>query len=110
MWLMGVDEQGFMYCFGSSKLEGLMAGLGVPVRMPWLSPSQQPALYNNPLEGRLGGYYPCRDITMSRPPYFHALATFFCKSNRLYRIYVRPDELVFIWAGKGGEGTAGSMR
>lgn len=76
--------------------------------MPWLSPSQQPALYNNPLEGRLGGYYPCRDITMSRPPYFHALATFFCKSNRLYRIYVRPDELVFIWAGKGGEGTAGA--
>jgi hypothetical protein len=42
------------------------------------------------------------------PPYFHALAVFACKSNRLYRIYVRPDELVFIWAGAGMEGVAGA--
>lgn len=42
------------------------------------------------------------------PPYFHALAAFVCKSNRLYRIYVRPDELLFIWAGSGMEGMAGA--
>src|SRR5437667_12027162 len=42
------------------------------------------------------------------PPYFHALAAFACKSNRLYRIYVRPDELVCIWAGSGMEGVAGA--
>jgi hypothetical protein len=42
------------------------------------------------------------------PPFFHALAVFACKSNRLYRIYVRPDELVFIWAGAGMEGVAGA--
>jgi hypothetical protein len=40
-------------------------------------------------------------------PYFHAMAVFACKGNRLYRIYVRPDDLVFIWAGSGGEGMAG---
>ncbi|MFO0817111.1 MAG: hypothetical protein U1A77_04150 [Pirellulales bacterium] len=41
------------------------------------------------------------------PPFFHALAVFFCKRNRLYRIYICPDELVFVWAGKGAEGLAG---
>jgi hypothetical protein len=41
-------------------------------------------------------------------PYFHALAVFICKRNRLYRIYVCPDELVFIWAGAGAEGMAGA--
>jgi hypothetical protein len=46
---------------------------------------------------------------MTTPPYFQALATFFCKANRLYRVYIRPDELVFIWAGKGGEGMAGAQ-
>lgn len=40
-------------------------------------------------------------------PYFHAMAVFACKPNRFYRIYVRPEELVFIWAGSGGEGMAG---
>jgi hypothetical protein len=45
---------------------------------------------------------------MESPPYFHALAAFVCKSNRLYRIYVRPDELVCIWAGSGMEGVAGA--
>jgi hypothetical protein len=44
-----------------------------------------------------------------RPPYFHALAAFVCKRNRLYRIYVRADELLFIWAGNGSEGTAGAQ-
>ncbi len=45
---------------------------------------------------------------MDDAPFFHALAVFACKANRLYRIYVRPNELVFIWAGKGGEGLAGA--
>ena len=30
------------------------------------------------------------------------------KRNRLYRIFIRPDELVFIWAGSGSEGLAGA--
>jgi hypothetical protein len=46
---------------------------------------------------------------MTSPPSFQALASFYCNANRLYRIYVLPDELVFIWAGKGGEGTAGAQ-
>jgi hypothetical protein len=41
-------------------------------------------------------------------PYFHALAVFACKSNRFYRVYVRPDELVFVWAGSGTEGMIGA--
>lgn len=41
------------------------------------------------------------------PAFFHALAAFKCKRNRLYRIYVLPDELIFIWAGSGSEGMAG---
>jgi hypothetical protein len=45
---------------------------------------------------------------MESPPYFHALAAFVCKSNRLYRVFVRPEELVFIWAGSGMEGVAGA--
>ena len=45
---------------------------------------------------------------MDTPPYFHALAVFACKSNRLYRVYVQPDELVFIWAGSGTEGMLGA--
>ena len=48
------------------------------------------------------------ESSMESPPYFHALAVFACKSNRLYRIYVRPDELVAIWAGSGMEGMAGA--
>ncbi|HEU4670115.1 MAG TPA: hypothetical protein VFR91_05385 [Dyella sp.] len=45
---------------------------------------------------------------MEDTPYFHAVAAFACKANRLYRIYVRRQELVFIWAGKGGEGLGGA--
>lgn len=41
-------------------------------------------------------------------PYFHAMAVFACQPNRFYRVYVRPDELLFIWAGAGGEGMAGA--
>src|SRR5262249_26475669 len=41
-------------------------------------------------------------------PFFHALATFVCRRNRLYRIYVRDDELVLIWAGHGSEGLLGA--
>jgi hypothetical protein len=40
--------------------------------------------------------------------YFHALACFYCKRNRYYRIFIRPDELIFIWAGSGSEGLAGA--
>jgi hypothetical protein len=39
--------------------------------------------------------------TSKEAPYFHALAVFHCKRNRLYRIYIRADELLFIWAGSG---------
>jgi len=42
-------------------------------------------------------------------PHFHALAVFACKSNRFYRVYVRSDELVFIWAGSGTEGMLGAQ-
>jgi hypothetical protein len=42
-------------------------------------------------------------------PFFHALAVFGCKSNRLYRIYIRADELIFIWAGSGSEISTGAM-
>ena len=45
---------------------------------------------------------------MENPPFFYALATFACKANRLYRIYLLPNELIFIWAGAGGEGQAGA--
>jgi hypothetical protein len=40
--------------------------------------------------------------------YFHSLACFYCKRNRYYRIFIRSDELVFIWAGSGSEGLAGA--
>jgi hypothetical protein len=40
--------------------------------------------------------------------YFHALACFYCKRNRHYRIFIRPEELLFIWAGSGSEGIAGA--
>lgn len=43
------------------------------------------------------------------PLFFHALATFSCKANRLYRVYLLPQEWVFVWAGKGGEGAAGAL-
>jgi hypothetical protein len=52
----------------------------------------------------LGGH----TAAMENVRYFHALAVFACRANRLYRIYLRPHELVFIWAGKGGEGLAGA--
>lgn len=45
---------------------------------------------------------------MDDTPYFHAKAAFACKANRLYRVYVRRQELVFIWAGKCGEVLAGA--
>jgi hypothetical protein len=45
---------------------------------------------------------------MEDTPYFYAKAAFACKANRFYRVYVRRQELVFIWAGKSGEGLAGA--
>jgi len=45
---------------------------------------------------------------MESAPYFHAIAVFKCRKNRLYRIYLRPHDLVFVWAGNGGEGFAGA--
>jgi hypothetical protein len=35
----------------------------------------------------------------SQPPYFQARATFVFRRNRLYRVYVRPGELLFLDAG-----------
>lgn len=35
------------------------------------------------------------------PPFFNATATFACKTNRLYRIYVGPNETICVWAGHG---------
>lgn len=29
--------------------------------------------------------------------FFHASASFYCKRNRFYRIFVRHNELIFIW-------------
>lgn len=48
-------------------------------------------------------------MSLHTPPSFYGLATFCCKANRLYRVYLLPDEMVFIWAGKGGEGVAGAL-
>jgi hypothetical protein len=42
-------------------------------------------------------------------PHFQGLAAFVCKPNRLYRVYILPDELVFIWSGSGMEGVAGAQ-
>ncbi|HEX4343797.1 MAG TPA: hypothetical protein VH255_10415 [Verrucomicrobiae bacterium] len=44
--------------------------------------------------------------TAKTETYFHALGCFYCKRNRFYRIFIRTDELIFIWAGFGGEGLA----
>lgn len=40
--------------------------------------------------------------------YFEAMAVFIFRKYRRYRIFLRSDELVFIWAGSGGEGLAGA--
>lgn len=40
-------------------------------------------------------------LSQEQVPHFTAMAVFPCKKNRLYRVYVRPDELVCIWAGSG---------
>ncbi|MBI4348784.1 MAG: hypothetical protein HY553_18240 [Elusimicrobia bacterium] len=37
------------------------------------------------------------------PPYFMALACMTWSSNRLYRVYHAPGELLFIWAGSGDD-------
>jgi hypothetical protein len=37
-------------------------------------------------------------------PFFHGLACMTWSSNRLYRVYILPGELVFIWAASGGDG------
>jgi hypothetical protein len=42
-----------------------------------------------------------------KPPFFQGLAVFTWSGNRHYRVYVRPDELVFIYVGSGGEMSAG---
>lgn len=39
-----------------------------------------------------------------QPPFFHGLACMTWSANRLYRVYILPGELVFIWAAAGGEG------
>jgi hypothetical protein len=38
-----------------------------------------------------------------QPPFFQGMAPFAWRPNRLYRVYVLPGELVFIYAGSGGE-------
>lgn len=39
-----------------------------------------------------------------QPPFFYGLACMTWSSNSLYRVYILPGELVFIWAATGGEG------
>ncbi|HYT88633.1 MAG TPA: hypothetical protein VEL76_07980 [Gemmataceae bacterium] len=39
-------------------------------------------------------------------PSFLGIAPFTWRPNRLYRVYVLPQELVFLWAGAGAEATA----
>lgn len=43
------------------------------------------------------------------PPFFNGQAAYAFRRNRLYRIYVREDDLVFIWAGSGSEGLHGAQ-
>ena len=38
-----------------------------------------------------------------QPPYFEGVIPFHWKPNRMYRVYVLPQELVFIYVGSGGE-------
>src|SRR5262249_41274441 len=39
---------------------------------------------------------------MNEPaPFFHVRATFAWKPNRYYRVYIKPDELLFLHAGPG---------
>ena len=41
-----------------------------------------------------------------QPPFFRGVAPFTWTPNRLYRVYILPGELVFIYAGSGGEVSA----
>jgi hypothetical protein len=47
------------------------------------------------------------DEAYAKPPYFIAHAYYTWRPNRYYRVYVRSDDFVFIWAGGAGELTAG---
>lgn len=38
-----------------------------------------------------------------QPPFFHGLACMTWSPNRLYRVYVLPGELAFVWAATGTE-------
>lgn len=39
----------------------------------------------------------------AQPPFFHGLACMTWSANRLYRVYILPGELVFIWVATGSE-------
>jgi hypothetical protein len=41
-----------------------------------------------------------------QPPYFEGVVPFHWKPNRMYRVYVLPKELNFIYVGSGGETSA----
>jgi hypothetical protein len=41
------------------------------------------------------------ELSMAKPVFFHGRATYAFRRNRFYRIYLRPDGLLFVQAGPG---------
>lgn len=46
---------------------------------------------------------PSAAVRAEAPPYFMALACMTWSTNRLYRLYHKPGELIFVWAGSGDD-------
>ncbi|HJZ57568.1 MAG TPA: hypothetical protein VKE74_21545 [Gemmataceae bacterium] len=47
----------------------------------------------------------CEDDDDTGPPFFMGIETRTWTPNRVYRVFVLPDELVFVWAGGGNDVT-----